>query len=146
MKITTGRIGCAILALYGLSLLGGDPEGAELSRQNESTRDLVQQSRHQERDALRRSSIALQRFRRGCQPVEDKSTGLEALHSENTQFLDRQTGFAFPAEIEICNGRGWTAVTDENGYATDIAIATPQDSNSNQIPDITEAQEIFKQL
>ena len=146
MKITAGRVGCILLVLYGLSLLGRDPEGAELSRQNASTRNLVQQSRHQERDALQRSSIALQRYRRGCQPVEDKSTGLEALHGENTQFLDRQTGLVFPSGIEICNSRGWTAVTDENGYATDIAIATPQDSKSNQIPDITEAQEIFKQL
>ena len=145
MKITTGRIGCAILAVYALSLLGGDPDGAERSRQNQATRDLVQESRHQERDALRRSSIALQRFRRGCQPVQDKATGQEAIHGENV-VLDRETGLPFPGGIEICNGRGWTAVTDKDGYATDIAIATPQDSNSNQIPDITEAQEIFKQL
>ena len=146
MRITTGRLGVAILALYAISLLGGDPEGAERNSQAKETKALVQESRHAEREALKRSAIALQRFRRGCLPVEHISTGLDAIHDENTQFVDRETGLLFPAGIEICNGRGWTAITIEDGRADDVAIATPQDSNNTQIPDITEAEEIFKQL
>ena len=145
MKITTGRLGCAILAVYTLSLLGGDPDAAERKTAEAANKELVQDSRAKEREALRLSAVALQRFRRGCQPVVVSGTDKEAIHTPETVFVDHVTGLPLPAGTEICNGRAWTAVIQNGGTATDVAIATPQDSNNNQIADNLEAQEIFKQ-
>ncbi len=144
MKITTGQVGIGILAIYALSLLGGDPEGAQRSQEAQAAKDLVQESRHSERNALRLSAVALQRFHRGCLAVQEISTEQEVFHAEGTLFLDQETGRPFPPNVEICNSRAWTAVTNEEGRATKIAIATAQDSNKNKIPDNIEAQEIYK--
>ncbi len=145
MKLTTANIFTALAGLYLLSLMGFEsPEVTQVNARRTEQREASRESRRNQRQALRDSKIALERYRRGCQPVVDKDSDSELFHGPETVFVDSVSGNPFPAGIEICNGRGWTAITKADGTARSVAIASAVDSNKNEVDDFSEAVAIFK--
>ena len=147
MKITWLHIGVGAFCLYAISSGNEMSTRAERAASRREQRNdvsaFVRRSDDRTRDAQKLNRIALDRYLRNCQLVVDKRTGQEVIHSANTVFVDRETGFTFPEGTEICNKRGWTAVTNEYGQAVEIAQVTRFDSDENGIADVDDVKRMF---
>lgn len=135
------------MLLYAISSGGDVSEKAEraASRRQDSQRisERVRASQDRERDAKRLSGVALRRYRANCLPVVDRETNKEAIHTDDTIFVDRDTGFPLPTGTVVCNSRYWTGILDESGRATDVATATRHDSDDNGLSDIEDVRRIL---
>lgn len=141
------HVALGMLGLYAISSTGSMADRAERSaaRRTESQRvsEFVRESKDAELEKQRLSGVALSRYRSNCVLVVAGDTQAEVFHSEGIPAIDFSTGERLPPDTTVCNKRGWTALLNEDGLVSAVAVATRHDSDNNNISDIDDVRRIL---
>lgn len=138
-----------ILVVLGYAMCSG-PEISENNQAAAIRREEAAQNsalRRQRRDSARereqRSADAVKRYMANCVPVVALDSGKDAMHLEGQEVIDRSTGQRLAPGTLVCNQRGWTAVLDQQGLISDVAIAAHFDRNKDGESDLQEIRGIL---
>lgn len=144
MQITKVHIAAGLLIL---AIANGGKDLKEAAVTKSANRQDKVAHRADIRARARLSAKAIDRAQAGCELVHKAVTGVESQWAEGHP-VETPEGTTFPSGRFVCNRSGWTAVTaiddDGNSVAVDVAIATRQDGNNNNVPDIEEFREVIR--
>lgn len=147
MKINAWTIGIVLVILYLFTGADGIKERSDNAayrrERREKVSDRVRESELQKSDAIKLSSIALERYRQGCVMVIDSNTQLDAMHEQGLPVEDTKTGLYLPPDTLVCNRRNWTARLDSEGLISDVAKVSRYDGDQNGVPDTQDVRRLL---